>query len=360
MSPSIPQTVLVTGAFGNVGRYTVRRLLEQGLRVVATDIRSEKTEAVAADLAASDLIVRWLDLRDGDAVRALVAEVAPYAVLHLAAVIPPMTYANPKLARAVNVDGTGNLVAAVEALESPCRLVLASSIAVYGSRNPRRDDVLTATTPVRPRDAYGAHKVAAEALVTRSGLDWVILRLGGVMFPEMSLSADPDLIVMEGLLPQDGRIETVDVRDVAAALVAAVHAACVGKVLLIGGGPGNRLTQQQVGHALTAAIGLRGVLPSGRPGDAADDDAWFVTDWMDTNEAQSLLGFQSHSFADTMGDLAAAVGLKRYLLMLVVPFARLFLWWRSPLRGSRTTVVPLWSEVEGRWGAEALAPRPPH
>ncbi len=44
---SAQQTVLVTGAFGNVGRYTVRLLLEQGYRVVATDVQSPASEKAA-------------------------------------------------------------------------------------------------------------------------------------------------------------------------------------------------------------------------------------------------------------------------------------------------------------------------
>ncbi|WP_203231401.1 hypothetical protein [Nocardioides caldifontis] len=57
--------VLVTGAFGNVGRHTLRALL--------------------ADAAALD---------------ELVSSVAPRAVLHLAAMIPPATYLRPELAAA--------------------------------------------------------------------------------------------------------------------------------------------------------------------------------------------------------------------------------------------------------------------
>lgn len=349
-------TVLVTGAFGNVGSATVRLLLDRGLSVVATDVRSKKSEARAKELRSAGLTVHWVDLRDAAAVDELVQDVAPTTVIHLAAVIPPIAYAHPALAKAVNVDATGHLVEAVGRLEARCRFVFASSIAVYGSRNPHRDALLTSHTPTNPRDVYGAHKVAAEALVTASALDWVILRLGGVMFPAMSFSADADTTHLEGLLPQDARIETVDVRDVATAFVNAIDAAVVGKLLLIGGGDGNRLEQREVGRALTAALGLYGVFAPGRPGDPADDDAWFVTDWMDCAEAEELLHFQQHSFADTMRDLAADVGWRRFLLMPLSPVVKLVLWWRAPLRGSRATHAPLWSEVERKWGPDALAP----
>jgi nucleoside-diphosphate-sugar epimerase len=104
----------------------------------------------------------------------------------------------------------------------PPRFVHASSVAVYGARNPHRnDELLTASTPLQPSDLYGAHKVMAEDCVTTSELDWVVLRLGGVLLAEPRWAVDRDLIFFEAVLPSDGRIQTVDVRDVAHAFCAA-------------------------------------------------------------------------------------------------------------------------------------------
>ena len=84
--------------------------------------------------------------------------------------------------------------------------------------------MLTADTPLRPSDIYGAHKVEAEQLVRGSGLNWVILRLGGVLTAEPRFDLDFDTMYFEASLPVDGRIQTVDVRDVARAFVAATTA----------------------------------------------------------------------------------------------------------------------------------------
>lgn len=102
-------TVLVTGAFGLVGTATVRHLARLGRRVVATDLDSPANRKSAAALP-TGVSVRWADLTDPRQVVDLLSTVQPAAVIHLAAVIPPLCYAQPALARRVNVDATARLV----------------------------------------------------------------------------------------------------------------------------------------------------------------------------------------------------------------------------------------------------------
>ena len=193
---------------------------------------------------------RWADLTDADAVDRLVSEVSPSVIVHLAAVIPPPLYRNPGLARKVNVDATKALVRAAEAQPDPPRFVQASSNAVYGSRNPHRvTDVVRADTPPRPFELYSNTKFEAEEFVRASSLDWVVLRLGGVLSPNFSaLPLTADGIYIESALPTDGRIHTVDVRDVGAAFAAATTADVAGEILLIAGDDSHKLLQKDVGR----------------------------------------------------------------------------------------------------------------
>ena len=150
---------------------------------------------------------------------------APRAVIHLAAVIPPACYDNPGLAEKVNVGATRHLTSAVAAHAPSARFVHASSVAVHGSRNPYRGlGLLGPDTPLAPSDLYGRHKAAAEEVVRALGTPWVVLRLGGVMTTEVGQS-DQDTSYFSAALPDDGRIQTVDVRDVARAFAAAVAVA---------------------------------------------------------------------------------------------------------------------------------------
>jgi nucleoside-diphosphate-sugar epimerase len=345
-------TVLVTGAFGLVGTAVVSQLVEEGRHVVATDRDLTNNRKKARALLGSEQVeVRWADLTDAGAVDALVKGVDPGAIVHLAAVIPPACYARRNLARMVNVDATKSLVRAASSLPTQPRFVLASSVAVYGARNPHRGTaVLTATTPFEPCDLYGAHKVEAEQAVGSSDLDWLILRLGGVMTPGPRSDAGLDMVYFEGLLPVDGRIQTVDVRDVARAFGGATTTDATKEVLLVGGDESHRVVQGALGSAIAGAMGLVGVLPPGRPGDPDSDGDWFTTDWMDTARAQEVLSFQHHSLPDILAETRDELGWRRWPLRAAAPVMRAYLGSRSPYRRRPGVYADPWRAICRRWG----------
>lgn len=347
------ERVLVTGALGLVGTAVVAELVRDGRHVVATDLDSPPNRKLAGRLPRSGrLELRWADLTDDAAVRALVTEVEPGTIVHLAAVIPPFCYKGRDLARKVNVGATASLVHAASALASPPRLVVASSVAVYGARNPcRHPDVLTADTPVGPVDLYGSHKLGAEAAVTSSDLDWVILRLGGVLSSELRMtSAGKDFLLLDAALPTDGRLQTVDVRDVARAFGAALDTDATQEVFLIGGDATHRCRQGELTSTVFAAMGLAGALPRGRPGDRESDTDWFPTDWMDTSRAQAVLRFQQHSLPDLLAEVRARVGWMRWPLRAVAPLMRAYLQRNSPTRGLEGRHARPWDAIRHTWG----------
>jgi len=154
--------VLVTGAFGNVGKYVVRALLSAGHSVVATNLRTPAAEKAAREWADNPAVrVLWLDLTDAALVDAAISSVQPEGVIHLAGVIPPPVYARPQLAWAVNADACRNLADAFVKHVPEARFVLTSSIGVHGSRNPHTMPVLDASSPVRPRDSTAPRRPQA-------------------------------------------------------------------------------------------------------------------------------------------------------------------------------------------------------
>ena len=342
------ETVLVTGAFGLVGSETVRQLMVEGRHVVATDLDVPANRKAAEAMPSTE--VRWADLTDPRAVTELLTAVAPTAIIHLAAIIPPLCYAQPGLARRVNVDATTLLLDAAAALPDPPRFIQASSVAAYGARNPHRvEGVLTADTPLRPSDIYGAHKVEAENLVRASGLDWVILRLGGVLTAEPRFDVDLDTIYFEASLPIDGRIQTVDVRDVARAFIAATTARVAGETLLIGGDESHRLVQGDIAPSTAAAMGLVGGIPAGRRGNPDNDADWFATDWMDTTRSMEALDFQRITWPQLLAETAARMGWRRHAARMIAPLAHAMLKRRSPYHRYPGRYADPWGVIDAKW-----------
>ncbi|ORJ64762.1 NAD-dependent epimerase/dehydratase family protein [Mycobacterium simiae] len=358
-------TVLVTGAFGQVGTRCVQILLERGRTVVATDLRTEKTVAVQKELSAAApdaLIPAYVDLLDVEAVRDLIGAHQPGAIVHLAAVVSPASYRNPGLARRVNVGGTQNLVAAATALPHPPLFMLASSAAVYGPRNPHRyPERITPDTPVHPIDQYGQDKVLAEAAVRASGLPHALFRLAGVISPDTASGFSSDYLVLMRSMPGDNRMHTVDARDAALAFANGVDraAAISGKVLLIGGNETCVMLAHELEGDLMAAVGLGRLGPSAYlPGDPNDDRRWSFTGWYDTAEAQTLLDFQQHDWRETMAWIGESRANLRRALRIVGPILRPILLAVLKLQRraeGRGPYADPWALIEKHYGPGALA-----
>jgi nucleoside-diphosphate-sugar epimerase len=334
-------------------------LARDGFRVVATDLNTPANRKKAQEFPAV-VDIRWADLTDRRQVQQLVADTAPEAIIHLAAAIPPGIYRNPGHARQVNVDATVSLIGAAEALGTRPRFLLASSNAVWGARNPYRcSSPVGAEHPVRPTDLYGRHKVEAENLLGSSTLDWVVLRLGGVISVDpKAMPFDNDALFFQSCLPSDGRAHMVDVRDVATAFVHAITAPVVGQILLIGGDDSHKLRQGEVGPTLAATRGMINVLPSSLPGNPESDDEWFVTEWMDTARAQEALGFQRHSWPDMIDEMRRRAGASRHLMRLIAPLARVVMKRQGAHHKSAAKYAEPWSSIRAALGAPHAADPP--
>lgn len=359
-------TVLVTGAFGQVGKRCVQILLERGRTVVAMDLRTDKTVTAEQELSAGargdSMIPAYVDLLDAAAVRDVVATHQPGAIIHLAAVVSPLSYRNPGLARKVNVGGTEHLLAAAATLAHPPLFLMASSAAVYGSRNPYRyPERITPDTPVNPIDQYGQDKVLAEEAIRASGLPYALFRLAGVISPDAQADLSGDHLVLLRSMPSDNRIHTVDARDVALAFANGVDRGAViaGRTVLIGGNETCVLLQRDLGDDLMTAAGLGRFGPSASlPGDPGDDRGWSFTGWYDTTEAQALLDFQEHDWNETVSWIAESQGRRRTVLRVLGPVLRPAM--RAALKlqiraEGRGPYADPWALIEKKYGAAALA-----
>ena len=168
-----PGTVLVTGASGFVGSYLIAALRAAGASVAGTHLPSEPVPAAP---------IRWasIDLTQREACAKLIGELAPRAIVHLAALAVPREAASaPLRALRANYLAVDHLLDAQRRLAPDARLLLVSSGEVYG-RRPRDSKPLREDDATAPEGIYGATKVAAErraALAAeRDGLDVVCAR----------------------------------------------------------------------------------------------------------------------------------------------------------------------------------------
>jgi GDP-4-dehydro-6-deoxy-D-mannose reductase len=139
---------LITGGKGFVGHWLAAHLKDRGDDVAVIDIET--------------------DVADGAAVRRVMADVAPEAVYHLAAMTHVgESWEDPGLVLRVNVLGTAEILAAARSVEGGPRVLVVSSAEVYGVVGPDQLP-LAEDTPTAPASPYAASKLAAEAVALQA------------------------------------------------------------------------------------------------------------------------------------------------------------------------------------------------
>jgi nucleoside-diphosphate-sugar epimerase len=221
--------IAMTGATGFVGSALVAQALAAGHGVRALTRRPQPPRDGITWIAGA--------LDRPDSLAALVA--GADTIVHVAGVVNAADRAGFATG---NIDGTrAMLAAAVPA--GVRRFVHVSSLA---AREPALSN-------------YGWSKAEAEALVERSGLDWSIVRPGGVYGPGDMEMRDLFRAARLGiaLLPPRGRVSLVAVDDLARLLLALAleAAAAVYEV-----DDGHALTHDALAQAIGRAVGRRHVL----------------------------------------------------------------------------------------------------
>ncbi len=225
-----PRTVLVTGAAGFIGSALCRHLLALGHHVVGYDDLSRGRR----DFLPDGVHLVHGDIRDGDRLRATVANAKPEWLVHLAAMhFIPDCIARPKETMEVNVEGTRRVLDSCRGSQVQ-QVVFASSAAVYA---PGDAPCVEDATPLRPLEVYGESKVAGEKLVRafheQTHVPAAILRLFNAIgrnetnphvVPHIFESLQGSGAVRLGNVAP--RRDYIDTRDVADAIVAVAARSC--------------------------------------------------------------------------------------------------------------------------------------
>lgn len=158
------QIVLVTGGAGYVGSILVRRLLQQGYRVVCLDNLRFGGRSLLEVWDQPSFEFTRTDITDFDAVDRVLEKYNYLAVVHLAAIVgDPACKLEPDLAVRTNLDASIHLLEKARQAKTP-RFIFASTCSNYG-KMVDGEILVDETSPLAPLSLYAELKVEFENLL---------------------------------------------------------------------------------------------------------------------------------------------------------------------------------------------------
>ena len=281
-----PVRILVTGAFGFVGRHLLACL--------------------AQSFPATAIVPAGFDIRDKLAIEAAIRADPPDACVHLAAVSAiPAARADPDMAWQVNLHGTLFLARAMLRWAPEAVLLFVSTADAYGA-SFRGGAPVTETTALAPMNTYAATKAAADlalGAMAEEGLRVVRVRPFNHTGPGQSES-----FVVASFARQVARIEAglqapvidvgaldpqrdfLDVRDVCRAYALCLrHASSLPPACVLNIASG---ASRRVGDVLDDLMRYAGVAAEVRTSVARLRPSDIVLARADASRAQSLIGWR--------------------------------------------------------------------
>ena len=217
--------VLVTGAGGCIGSWTLALLRRAGVPAVAFDLSDDQRRPRLLMTEEELAGVPWItgDIADTEAVADAVARHGVQAIIHLAALQVPFCKADPVAGAKANVVGTVNVFEAARA-RGLRRVAYASSIAAH-SFFPGAPWLAT---------LYGAYKLCDEMIARTYAEDWDVPSVGirpGVVYGvgrDQGLTSKTTVAILAAAaerpytVPFSGEVSALHAGEVASAFIKAV------------------------------------------------------------------------------------------------------------------------------------------
>lgn len=245
--------VLLTGATGFLGNNLLRQLLQAGHEVQITlrpGAGGRALEGLNYDPVYGDLA----------AVQRLVSEVSDFDVLIHSAALIQIGWSRLEESRRVNVEATERL--AEFCRRTGRRMIHVSTVDTLGHAPDGQPRSETDREPNKPSISYVVSKREAEQAMERQiaeGLDGIIIHPGFMLGPWDWKPSSGEMMLAIANAPAPlapaGGCSAVDVRDVAAGILAAMERGRSGERYILGGA---NLSYLELWQKMAAVIGKRG------------------------------------------------------------------------------------------------------
>jgi len=274
--------VLLTGATGNVGFETLKKLIEHKHEVTVLEIKSAKNKKKLNQYKDKIFIV-FGSVTDENLISELI--VGKDVVIHLAAIIPPLADVKPELARQTNVFGTLNIVNAIKKQIKKPFLIYSSSISVYGDRLENYGIQVGDMLKPSFGDHYAETKIEAENIILDSNIEYTIFRLGAVM-------GNPKINPLMFHMPLKTKLEIVSNVDVGEALAKSINHIedLKGQIFNLGGGEKCRTSYHEFLENMFKIYGLK---TRGINLDAFASNNFHCGYYIDGHRLNNILHFQN-------------------------------------------------------------------
>lgn len=317
------ETFLITGAFGCIGAWAVKRLVDEGTPVYTYDLpgNPHRLKLIMDEAQFAQVNIIEGDITDDAAFEAAVVENGITNIIHLAALQVPMVRANPILGMRVNVVGsTVVFETAKQHMDQVRSVAYASSIAVYGPASSYPPGPVANDAPLMPATLYGVSKQADEWAAKVYWQDYQLKTVGLRPFfvygpgRDQGVSSLPTKAMLAAAVDRPFHINFGSsalyqhADDVAAAFITAARADIQGAPCYNLGG--TIASVPQVIEAIEAAV------PSSKGTITFDDVAMPFPEDMDDTEVNKALGPLSwrpfaEGVASTIADFKEAIAAGR-------------------------------------------------
>jgi len=313
--------ILVTGAFGNIGKSVIEEALKRSHEVTVFEVKNKKTQKEAKHYQ-KKLNVIFGDIRNPQDTKKAVQQTD--AIIHLAAIIPPASKKNRELTMDVNYGGTVNLINAIKESGRNTPFIFTSSASVMGptqhqNRLVERNDPLVIT------GNYEESKIKCEEFLKKEADNYLIFRLAGVLSTFSASTFTAAFPLLEELydMHHDMRLEMVMSEDVATALVTGAeklesNSTPKNEAFILGGGAKNGW-QLKGSEFLTTLFGALSLQVPDMKYFTKDINSYHL-DWYDTTDAQREFNYQNHALGEYLEQMKKSLGIYKVPITLFRPF----------------------------------------